>query len=204
MVFIDNLAFSLFSLSIAGFLVLYLIISVYLEYRRKQKRYDEVISGVYAPLMLVGLYMVISAAWGQFTWPLPGAYNILFYDPMASFGLVLLALALTIRYKVRYDYVGFFGLLVGIMTIFYGIQGYNIGLTKEPIALLAMYAFFGVAGIFSYPVTLVLERLPGLQKNPWIGWSLCLVIFCLAMFAASVLAGYIAISAIPAHLVSPP
>ncbi len=204
MVFIDNVAYSLFLLSLAGFIVLYLLGSVFWEFRKGKKDFEACIAGASVPLMLVGLYMVITGAYGQFTWPLPGSYNILFYDPLVSFGLVILALALAIRFKTRYDYVGFFALLVGVMTIFYGIQGYSIGLTLVPEALLGLYVFFGIAGIFAYPVSLIMERLPGLKKNPWKGWYLCLAIFFLAMLAASLISGYIAIEAIPAHLLNPP
>ena len=204
MVFTDNLAYSLFSLSFAGFLILYLVVSEYLAYIRKDRNYTARLEGAKAPLMLVGGYMIIMGLWGQFTWPLPGSYNILFYDPLVSFGMIVLSLALSIHFRIRFEYVGFFGLLIGIMTIIYGFEGYGAGLTLEPIALLALYAFFGIAGIFSYPVALLMERLPGLQKNPWLGWSLCVVIFCLAMLAASLLSGYLASSAIGGHLVSAP
>ncbi|MFI5412498.1 MAG: DUF981 family protein, partial [Candidatus Micrarchaeales archaeon] len=79
-----------------------------------------------------------------------------------------------------------------------------IGLTKEPIALLLLYIFYGVAAIFSYPVALIADRLPGLQKNPWIGWHIILAVFWLALFAASITAAYIGMSAIGGHLVSAP
>ncbi len=207
MVFTDNLAYALFSLCFAGFLILYLVVSEYFAFIRKDRNYANYtirLEAAKAPLMLVGAYMMIMGLWGQFTWPLPGSYNILFYDPLLSFGMIVLGLGLTIHFRVKFEYVGFFGLLIGIMTIIYGIQGYSIGLTEEPIALLALYGFFGVAGIFSYPVALIMERIPGMQKSPWIGWTLCLVIFVLAMLAASLLAGYVAFSAIGGHLISAP
>jgi putative membrane protein len=207
MPFIDNLAYSLFSLSFAGFLILYLVISEYFAYAKRNKGYTDYaarLEGAKAPLILIGLYMMVMGMWGQLAWPLPGSYNILFYDPLVSFGMIVLALALSIHFRIRFEYVGFFGLLIGIMTIIYGVQGYNIGLTEEPIALLALYGLFGTAGIFSYPVALLMQRLPGLQKNPWVGWTLCVAIFVIAMLGASLLAAYVAMSAIPSHLVSAP
>lgn len=204
MAFIDNLAYSLFILSFAGFLLLYVVTSVYLLYRKRERNYADVISAAKVPLCLVGAYMILMGMWGQFTWPLPGSYNILFYDPLVSFGLIMLAFGLSIHYKVKFEYVGFFGLMVGVMTIIYGVQGYSVGLTQEPIALLALYFFYGITGIFSYPVALIMERLPGMQKRPWVGWTLCLVVFWLALFAASLTSGYIGYSAIPAHLLSAP
>jgi putative membrane protein len=204
MAYIDNLAFLLFSISFGGFLLLYTISSMYLVYRNKKKDYIDHLEGASVPMMLVGGYLVIAGFVGQVAWPLPGSYNILFFDPLVAFGLVLLSFAIAIRYKVNLEYAGFFGLLVGVTTLIYGYQGYNIGLTQEPLALLALYLFYGVAGVFSYPVALIADRLPGLQKNPWIGWHITLVIFWLALFAASLLSGYIGMTAIAGHLLTTP
>ncbi len=204
MVFIDNLAFSLFSLSFAGFLLLYVVGEIYLVYRRGGKDYAEKLAAAKVPLAVVGLYMVLTGLWGQFTWPLPGSYNILFYDPLVAFGMVTLAFGLCIHYRVKFQYMGFLGLMVGLMVIAYGVEGYGLGLTQEPLALLGMYFLYGIAGIFSYPVALVMERLPGLQKHPWMGWTLCIAVFWLSMLAASALAGFVGVSAIGGHLASAP
>jgi putative membrane protein len=192
------------SLSFAGLLLLYTITSMYLTYRNKKHDYVPRLEGAKVPLMLVGAYMVVMSLWGQFTWPLPGSYNILFYDPLLSFGLVLLAFSISIMYKVKLEYSGFFGLLVGVMVIFYGIRGYGLGLTSAPMALLGLYFLYGAAGVFSYPVALIADRLPGLKKNPWVGWHVCLAIFWVFMLVASLVAGYIGISAIGGHLLSAP
>lgn len=204
MAFIDNLAFSLFSISFAGLLLLYTVTSMYFVYRGKKNDYKDHLQGAMGPMAVVGAYLILTGLWGQFTWPLPGSYNILFYDPMVAFGLVVLSFALSIKFNVRLEYAGFLGFLVGIMTILYGLQGYSIGLTQSPFALLGLYFCYGVAGIFSYPVSMIADRLPGLKKNPWIGWHICLVLFWLAMLAASLVAGYIGMSAIGGHLLSAP
>lgn len=204
MAYIDDLAFLLFTISFAGFILLYTISSMYLLYRRKRHDYVDHLEGASVPMMLVGGYLIVSGFIGQWTWPLPGSYNILFFDPLVMFGLVVLAFALAIRFKVNLEYAGFFGLMVGIVTLIYGYQGYSIGLTLEPLALLLLYVFYGIAGIFAYPVALIADRLPGLQKNAWMGWHLILIIFWLALFAASATAGYIGATAISGHLVSAP
>ena len=41
MAFIDNLAFSLFAISMAGFILLYVISSMYFVYKRKRKDFSE-------------------------------------------------------------------------------------------------------------------------------------------------------------------
>jgi putative membrane protein len=204
MVFIDNLAYSLFSVSFAGFLLLYTVTSMYLVYRKRGKNFSEYLRAASVPLALIGTYMVIMGLWGQFTWPLPGSYNILFYDPLVSFGIVLLAFSISVKYKIRLEYSGFLALLVGIMIITYGIVGYNIGLTTAPIALLGLYFLYGLAAIFAYPVSLIADRLPGLKKNVWTGWHIILILFWILLLLASLLSAYTGIAAIGQHLISAP
>ncbi len=202
MAFIDNLAYGLFSISFAGFLLLYTALSMFLAYKRKQRNLTEYLKGACIPIAIIGIYLLITGIWGQFVWPLPGSYNILFYDPLVSFGILLIAFSMAIKYDVKLEYVGFLGLLIGIMAIVYGIEGYNIGLTSAPIALLLMYLFYGLSGIFSYPISLIADRLPGSRSNNT--WLIILAIFCLLLFLASALSSYIGILAIPQHLLSAP
>lgn len=204
MAFIDNLAFSLFAISMAGFILLYAISSMYFVYKRKRKDFSEYLDSASIPLAILGAFLFITGLWGQFTWPLPGSYNILFYDPLVAFSILLISFSLAIRLNAKLEYAGFLSLMIGLIVIAYGIEGYGIGLTKEPIALLAMYFFYGAAGILGYPVSLIVDRLPGLQKNVWMGWEILLILFWLALFAASVLAGVVGAAAIPAHLLTPP
>lgn len=204
MVFIDNLAYSLFSISFASFLLLYTVISMYLVYRRGQRTYTDYLRSASVPLLLIGLYMVVQALWGQFTWPLPASYNVLFYDPLLSFGLLLVGFFLSVRHQVRLEYIGFLGLLVGIVVILYGIQAYQLGLTKSPIAMLAMYALFGLSGILSYPVSLIADRLPGHKKEVWVGWYVFLGLFCILILLAGLLSAGAGVQAVFQHLISAP
>lgn len=205
MTFTDNVAFALFAISFAGFLLLYTVSSMYLVYRRRQKNFADYLKSASVPLGIIGTYMIIMGIWGQFTWPLPGSYNILFYDPLVAFGMLLLGFSLSVKYKVRLEYIGFLGLMVGVMVIIYGIEGYSLGLTAAPLGLLAMYFLYGLAGVLSYPVSLIADRLPGFQKKRvWIGWTLILIAFWIFILLASVLSAYIGIVAVPAHLLNPP
>lgn len=205
MAFIDNLAYSLFSISFASFLLLYTIISMYLVYRRGHKNYAPYVASASVPLLLIGIYMIIQALWGQFTWPLPGSYNTLFYDPLLALGLLLVGFFLAVRYESRLEYVGFFGLLVGLMVIAYGVQGYNIGLTSAPLAMLVMYFLYGLSGILAYPVSLIADRLPGHRKgNVWAGWYVMLGVFCVVLLLAGLLAAGTGFLAVSQHLISAP
>ena len=203
MVFIDDVAYSLFSISFAGFMLLYATASAYLAYRKKHKNLSECLKSAAIPILLIGIYMLAMGLWGQFTWPLPGSYNILFYDPMVSFGIVLMAFYLSVKFDAKLEYTGFLALMVGVMVIGYGIFGYNIGLTKVPSALLGMYALYGLSGIFSYPVLLMADRFSG-SKRMGMEWHALLYIFLILLLLASLLSAYTAFSAVPAHLLNPP
>ena len=207
MAFIDNLAYSLMAISFAGFMLLYTVFSIYRSYVRKKNDFSGYLYGASIPLLLIGLYMVVTGIWGQFVWPLPGSYNILFYDPLVSFGIVLLSFSISVRLKARLDYSGFLGLMVGIMVIAYGIVGYNLGLTSEPSALLAMYFLYGLAGILSYPMSLLMVEgswLTGSRRSIWKGWYAIIALFCIMILFASLLSAFVGISAITMHLVKAP
>lgn len=202
MVFVDDLAYSLFVVSFAGLLLLYTSGSIYLDYRKKQRNITEHLKSAAIPLALIGLYLLLMGLWGQFAWPLPGSYNILFYDPMISFAILLIAFSLSVKFNLRFEYVGFLSLIAGILVTIYGFLGYKIGLTQSPLALLAMYTFYGLAGIFSYPVSLLIDR--PFDRNMWARWHLLVIIFCVLLLAASAVSGVVGLAAISQHLVSAP
>ncbi len=61
--------------------------------------------------------------------------------------------------------MGLVAFFFGFMAILYGYSGYSLGLTNESLAMMLMYFIFGIAGIFAYPAALVMDRLPGYQKD---------------------------------------
>lgn len=203
MPFTDILTAQLFVLGISGLVLAYTVIKGILHYRQGGDIEHAMKSGQ-APLTLLGLYVLISGLYGQFIWPLPGSYNILFYDIYPLWGMFLLASAWVLHSKLRLQYAGFFALLIGCMTILYGVSGYRLGLTSVPLALLGLYGLFGLAGILGYPVTLMFDRAQTKRKNRWAGWALILAVFLIVLILASLLAMYIGMSAIPVHLASPP
>lgn len=204
MAFVDNLAYSLFALSFAGFMLLYTVSRMYLVYRAKKVTYPEQLRSASVPLGIIGGYMLVMGLWGQFTWLLPGSYNILFYDPFVSLGMLLVAFAGAVRYSTKLEYVGFLAMMVGVMTLVYGSIGYSQSLTAEPIALLALYLIFGLTAVLAYPVSMIADRLPGLQRKVWFGWHIILASFWVLLLASSVLAAFIGFAAIPQHLLSAP
>ena len=119
-------------------------------------------------------------------------------------GLLFISLAWTMRSDLDTQHVGFFGLLIGLVTIYYGIVGYNIGLTTVPIALLGLYSLFGLAGVLSYPMTIMFDRATSGVRNRSVWWVVLVVAFLIAIIFGSLLAVFVAASAIPAHLLKTP
>lgn len=202
MVFIDILAMQLFVLGFSGLILAYMTIKTVWCSKDGKDGWRVMQSGK-IPLALLGIVVLVTSLFGQFAWPLPGSYNILFYDVYLMFGVFLIGAAWIIHSKLRLEYLGFFALLIGAMTVFYGYSGYKLGMTSSPIALLGLYTLFGVAGILGYPVTLMFDRMQD-KKKSGLGWILVFALFALALVLGSLLAVYIGVSAVPAHLASPP
>ncbi len=203
MVFVDLLTSQLFALGFAGLLVAYLFISTYLRLRRGRK-VDESIRSAVIPIALLGAYLFVTGLFGQFTWPLPGSYNILFYDLLALTGLLLIAFAWAARRGDETHNVGFLALLLGLLTIYYGYEGYTLGLSQSPIALLSLYSLLGIAGVLAYPSTLVLDAIRNGAKKLDALHVAVVGLFVLAVIAGSLMAIVIAGMALPVHLVTPP
>jgi putative membrane protein len=204
MVFIDNLAYSLLAVSFAGFLSLYMLSSAYRAYKKKPGNASACLKSACVPLGIVSAYLILTGLWGQFAWPLPGSYNILFYDPMLSIGIVLLSFAIAVKYDLKLEYSGFLGMMVGEVAIVYGAEGYLLGLTSKPLALLIMYALYGLAGVFSYPVSLMFDRLASSHEKVSPRWKAVFIVFCILLLLASMTSTLVGIVAVPQHLMSAP
>jgi putative membrane protein len=203
MAFIDDLAMELFTLSLVGVVSIYLTGSVYIAYRRGIKDIEEVLKpGVY-PLGILGGIITIMGIYGEMTWPLPGSYNILFYDPYLIIGLILVIMAVSIAMKQKLQFTGILALFSGLIAIYYGANAYMDKMTSSPIAMLGLYIAFGLTGVFTYPTTLIYDMLPGKEKVSKL-WTVVLVIFWIGLVVSAVLAALTAIEAVPQHLLSPP
>jgi putative membrane protein len=203
--FIDDLAISLFTILMAGVLLLYMTGGVFLDYKRKGVKnvYDHITPGV-IPFMVLGSFILVMALYGEFTWPLPGSYNILYYDTYALLGLAMLAFSISALKRMKLNYVGMFSMLSGFIAIYYGLQAYSIKLSTEPLALLGLLASFGMVGVFAYPVTLLLDTLPGEKSKHQRFWYLMLACFWIFLVIGIALAALLAAVALHGHLISPP
>ncbi|MGC8557102.1 MAG: DUF981 family protein [Fervidicoccus sp.] len=151
-----------------------------------------VLKGLYAPLLAMRVYVFFSGLYGYFIWPLPGSYDILFYDMYAVLGVGLIAIALCIKHDTKLEYIGFLALIYGVITIFYGYSGYSLGMTKEPAGMFALYALVGLSSIVFYFVSFGIDS--GKVNKP------LLYIEALLLILGGLAAAYIAGSAVPSHL----
>ncbi|MCL4400376.1 MAG: DUF981 domain-containing protein [Candidatus Parvarchaeota archaeon] len=202
--FTDELVFYLFTLAFAAFTLAYLMTDAYFAYREDKMDIKNSLNSLSIPIMLIGAYLLVVGVVSQFTWFLPGAYDILFFDPIVAFGLVLVAGAVAIRYNVKLRYVGFLSLLFGAMAIWYGISGYNLGLTKAPLEFLALFTLFGAAGIMTFPATLIVDNFPRRKLEMPMSWNTALAILWILLILAGIAAAAIGAIALPAHLATPP
>ncbi len=139
----------------------------------KELRY--VLHGMAIPLGSVGVATTVLALWGEMTWPFlmsdgMGGYNIFFFDAMLLFGLVTTAYAIAAYLSVRMQYIGLFALVAGGVTVFYGYTGYGASFTKDPFETFLLYAGFGLAGIFAFPATIIMDYFLAAKdalRSPW-------------------------------------
>jgi putative membrane protein len=204
MAFIDDLAMELFTLSLVGIASVYMTASVYLEYRKNgAKNIEEILRPGVFPLGVLGAVILIMGFYGEMTWPLPGSYNILFFDPYMFMGIMLVMMAIAIGYRQKLQYVGILAFFAGMIAIYYGANAYIDRMTSSPIAMLGLYITFGLTGIFTFPTTLIYDMLPGRDRVSK-GWTVILVLFWVGLIVSAVLAAITAIEAVPQHLLSPP
>lgn len=210
MVYVDLLAIQLFTLTFTGLLLAYTIIYSYFSIKKGKSItvLTEELKASSFPLFLLSAFMIITGLFGEFLYPLPGSYNMLFYDVYIMFGLIVFSTASAMYYKQprTEHYIGFFALMAGLVTIWYGVSAYNLSMTSSPLGLLGLYLSFGLAGVFAYPFMVLDSRYLLGKGGKKISKSLLVfgIIFLFFLICGALIAAYIGSSAIPAHLASIP
>ncbi len=208
MPFIDDLALELITLIMGTGIAAYLTGTAYLEYKNNGSRnVQTVLRNGATPLGIIGLVSIILGLWGEMTWPFPGGeakFNILFGDPYLMYGVILTSMAVALLLKQRLQYVGFFAFLGGIMSIYYGALLYSQGLTKSPLASLAMYASFGIVGIFTWPSTYAFDEMNEGHNKPPMFAGISLIIFWIFLILTAISVAIIGVPAVQEHLLSTP
>jgi putative membrane protein len=218
MAFIDDLSLVLDLLILVTATVFYTGALVYFEYRRKDsaRAYTHLRGGA-ALLGLLGGLIGFFALWGEILWPLPGAYDVFFFDVLILLALLLVAFAVCVRMRLPTHLVGMLGVIIGLGVLFYGFRAYQLSLTKDPFETLLMYSAFGAVSIGTYPVTLFVDwfvigpSVPGADPLPSAPtpaypkmWLVFLSLFMLGVLLAGLAAVFYGISTTWGHLGSPP
>jgi putative membrane protein len=203
MAFIDPLALQLFSLAFISTLLFYSGIIGFVTYSRygHHKTYQHLRAQA-VPLGGIGVAVLSIGLWGELSWPLPGSYNILFYDPYLMLGVVLVSFAASVAFRLRTQYVGLLAAMTGALSIYYGINAYDLGLTKEPLAMLALYVALGGTAVLTFPVTIFMDEKP--MTMPWKVAFAGFVLFLLFAVGSAIIALIIGGGALSPHLTSAP
>jgi len=158
MAFVDFLLLFMVVLVVAAVILGYVGIVAYFAMRRNNVQgVRDALRGAAVPVGALGGVTTILSLWSEVVWPLPGSYNILFFDITLLFGATLLILAVSMAYSLKLQYAGLFALVAGGFSIAYGYQGWQLGMTKEPFETFLLYSAFGAAGIFAFPATVVAD-----------------------------------------------
>ena len=166
MVFVDVLGFELATLVVVAALLAYTSIMGLISFRRRgSEGLRDTLRSSAPPLGLMGGLAVGLGGWGEIAWPLPGAYNILFADVYLLLGIVLVSFAASVLILAKLAYTGLLAASVGAITVGYGVSAFQLGMTREPLVMLALFAGFGLVAMLTLPATLVADRM--LSGEPW-------------------------------------
>jgi len=188
--FTDPLAANLY---IVG--IMFFGFGVYAIYRFVMNRNIEEINRGFSYFLLgTGAYTFLYGVLYSIIVPLPFtvAYGELFGDPMVFLGLVSIITGVILLNKSSLTFTGVFSFFAGIFAIIYGVDGYKLGMTSEPIALLLMYLGAGIGGILVTPITVTNNRKAVMVAA---------ILAAIAFFGVAVLTLYIGTTAIGGHLV---
>lgn len=206
--FIDQLTMYLFLVSFTAATIAYMILNLYLKYRRlgfekMSATIKQELKATSIPLWMLSIGITVMGFYGQMTWNLPQPYNILFYDPFFIFGLVVLAFVASVWLGVELKYAGLLSFLAGLMLIFYGATGYSLGLTRIPLLLLLLYSSLGIAAILAFPVLTLLDSASeGKIKNPSGAWSAIIALFFIFTIIGAIVAAFIGANSLAPHLIA--
>lgn len=190
MSFIDPLAVMLLAAGAsAAIIALYFVMFV------RQKKNIQSLS---VPMLVLGIFDAVSGFLMSFTWPLPGAYNILFGDPIMFLGLIMVSAAIMLYKNMDLRVLSLIGFLVGIYILIeaFGIMsipGLETGL--DQVLALGFYIFAGLAALLS-PLMYMNPKTQGGK------YAYCLLAALLILTALAALTiGY---GAVYSHLLTPP
>ena len=160
--FVDILAFEQATLLIAAVVLVYVGIIGLLAIRRNDPSgLKSVLRGGAVPLASVGAIATALGVWGEMAWPYPTGltvYNIFFTDVYLLFGITLVVVAISMALSLKLQFADLFAAVAGAVTIGYGWNGYQLGLTKDPLETFLLYGSFGLAALVAFPATVLVDH----------------------------------------------
>ncbi len=188
MPFVDPLAIMLLGVAMSATFIAYYIIG-----SAKGKRNLANLAG---PIFALGLFDFLSGFYMSFFWPLPGAYNMLFGDPMLMLGLIMLSGGFALYENLDVRPISLLGFLLGIYLFVesYGMVAYQL---EKGVYLPPALGFFLVSALsgFVSPVVYVTPKNKGKIAYYFLA-ALVILVAIAAMF--------ISLTSINGHLISPP
>jgi putative membrane protein len=169
-------------------------------------------------MTLIGGVIGLIALWGEFNWPLPGAYNLYFFDPLLMLALLSVAFGVTVLLRLPTHFVGMLAVVIGCGVMYYGVRSsYYLTATKDPLETLLMFVGFGALAILAYPATLYIDWFVTGRQKPESApiasalvptyprlWTVLLGLFLVVVVLAGLAAAAYGISSAWGHLESPP
>ncbi len=175
---LENIDFLLFLLGAASAIVFYLTVVSFARYIKPEKvDMYKIVGGGIMPILIIGICMFLISAYMKVTMQMPEPYSYLILNPLMAASIVFMAFALTVWAKQEAHYVGLLALLTGLLTLYYGVAGYQLGITSVPVDFGILYASFGMVGILAFPVSLIMDIVPGMTKRHSRMWGAYLTMF---------------------------
>jgi putative membrane protein len=154
----DNLSVVVDLMILLAVAVFYTGVQVWFNFRHKDtERAYTALRGGAAMIGILGGVLGLLAIWGEMNFPLPGAYNVFFFDPLLMLAFLTVSFALAVWLKLPTNFVGILGVITGSGVIYYGIHAYQLGLTQDPFETLLMYGAFGGLALLTFIPTFFVD-----------------------------------------------
>ena len=127
---LERVDFLLFLLGATSTIIFYLTVISFARYLKSRKvDMYQIVGGGTIPILVIGVCMFLISAYLKFVMQMPEPYTDIILNPIMAASIVFIAFALTVKARQEVHYVGLLAMLTGLLTIYYGIVGYQSGLT---------------------------------------------------------------------------
>lgn len=117
----------------------------------KAREDEKMLNALIVPAFVVGLFDFMSGFLMSFAWPLPGAYNMLFGDPLLLFGLILVMTSVAYYKKMNLGLIPILSMLLGIYVLVgaYSIVDLKLESGNDLITAMGLYIFSGIGALLA-------------------------------------------------------